>query len=84
MSYIEKGGASKMVSVILPKELEDRLTVLANTTKRSKSLYIREAVEKYLENMEDMYIALYRLENPGDRISNLDSRQIVTINDLSI
>ncbi|HOD71608.1 MAG TPA: ribbon-helix-helix domain-containing protein [Deltaproteobacteria bacterium] len=59
-----------MLSVRLPKELEDRLTALAETTKRSKTFYIREAIENYLENMEDMYIALYRLENPGERISN--------------
>jgi RHH-type rel operon transcriptional repressor/antitoxin RelB len=62
-----------MVSVRLPKELEDRLTVLAKITKRSKSFYIREAVEKYLEEMEDIYIALYRLENPGERISNKEA-----------
>jgi RHH-type rel operon transcriptional repressor/antitoxin RelB len=61
-----------MVSVRLPKELEDRLAILAKTTKRSKSYYIREAIEKYLDDMEDMYLALYRLDNPDNRILNED------------
>ena len=58
-----------MLSVRLPKETEDRLNKLAETTKRSKTFYIREAIERHLDDIEDTYIALYRLENPGKKLT---------------
>ena len=58
-----------MASIRLPKELEDRLSMLAKTTKRSKSFYIREAIDRHLDDIEDTYIALYRLEHPGKRLT---------------
>ena len=53
------------VSVRFDEEIENRLAVLAKQTGRTMSYYIREAVIEKLEDMEDIYIAEKRLENPG-------------------
>ncbi|MCD8554120.1 DUF6290 family protein [Seleniivibrio sp.] len=46
-----------MLTVRLPEEIETRLNELSEKTGRPKSYYIREAVENYLEDMEDLYHA---------------------------
>ena len=56
-----------MLSVRLEAEIEDRLGKLSARTGRTKSYYVREAIERFLEDMEDRYIAIERLENPGKR-----------------
>lgn len=53
-----------MLSVRLPKEMEDRLNALCKETKRSKSFYIKEALMSYIEDIEDGYIAMQRLSDP--------------------
>ncbi len=52
-----------MLSVKLPEELENRLNNLADKTKRSKSFYMREALERYLEEYEEGLLALERLND---------------------
>jgi RHH-type rel operon transcriptional repressor/antitoxin RelB len=46
-----------MLAVRLPEDLENRLTVLAEKTGRSKTFYVREAIEEHLEDLEDLYLA---------------------------
>jgi len=46
-----------MLSVRLPQDLEKRLTHLSQVTKRPKSYYVREAIERFLEDIEDVYLA---------------------------
>lgn len=41
-----------MLSVKLPKDLENRLNRLAAVTRRPKSYYMREALEQYLKEHE--------------------------------
>ena len=50
-------------SVRLPEDIEKRLAALAAETGRSKAFFIREAIEEHLEDLEDSYIALKRLED---------------------
>lgn len=50
------------VSIRLPDELGERLKVLAKQTGRSKTYYIIEAIEKHLEDLEDIYIAEQMIE----------------------
>jgi RHH-type rel operon transcriptional repressor/antitoxin RelB len=40
-----------MLTVRLPDNLEKRLNALAMATKRSKSYYVREALERVMEDM---------------------------------
>jgi RHH-type rel operon transcriptional repressor/antitoxin RelB len=46
-----------MLTVRLPEDVEARLNALSEHTGRPKSYYIREAIENYLEEMEDIYLA---------------------------
>jgi RHH-type rel operon transcriptional repressor/antitoxin RelB len=57
-----------MVAVRLPKELDERLERVASETHRSKSYYIRKALEQYLEDKEDYLLAVARLEEKNPRV----------------
>lgn len=57
------------LAVRLTDDLENRLTILAKRTGRTKTFYAREAIHRYLDEMEDTYIAIERLEKPGKRLS---------------
>ena len=52
-------------TVRLPEELACRLEQLANTTKRSKTSYIVEALERHLDECEDLELALSRFRDPN-------------------
>ena len=56
-----------MLSVRLPEATEARLTALAEKTGRTKTFYVKEAIQNHLDEMEDKYLAIDRLENPVKR-----------------
>ena len=58
-----------MLAVRLPDEIEARLAALAERTGRSKSSYVREAVREHLDDLEDYYLAVQRLEERLPTIS---------------
>ena len=49
-------------SVRLSAETEKRLDALAAKTSRSKSYYLREIIERGLEDVEDYYLAVEAME----------------------
>ena len=61
-----------MLAIRLPDEIEKRLESLAVKTGRTKSFYAREAIMEHLEDIEDYYLAVHRIENPPERIWSLD------------
>ncbi|WP_159990831.1 type II toxin-antitoxin system RelB family antitoxin [Pelistega ratti] len=73
------------LTVRLPDELEQRLDHLATQTGRAKSFYVKQALEAYLEDLEDLLLAnavlervragkekVYRLEDVENEL-HLDS-----------
>ncbi|MDH2998301.1 CopG family transcriptional regulator [Pasteurellaceae bacterium LFhippo2] len=50
------------LTVRLPDELQQRLDYLAIQTGRAKSYYVKEALESYLEDLEDLLLANAVLE----------------------
>jgi len=56
-----------MLAIRLPEDIEQRLADLAEKTGRTKTFYAREAILKYLDDMEDQYLALDRLQHPEQR-----------------
>lgn len=52
-----------LLSVRIEDVLGERLERLAQDTHRSKSFYVKEALMKYMDNLEDIYIAEKRLED---------------------
>ena len=49
-------------SIRLAPETEQRLAFLASQTGRTKAFYLREMIERGLEDMEDYYLAADVLE----------------------
>jgi RHH-type transcriptional regulator, rel operon repressor / antitoxin RelB len=70
-------------SVRLPIKIEQRLSSLAKKTGRTKSFFIRKAIEKGLADTEDYYLAaaaLARVRNGQERlISSTEVRRRLKI-----
>ena len=45
-----------MLAIRLDKDIEDRLTLLARKTGRTKTYYAREAILEHLQDLEDAYL----------------------------
>jgi len=54
-----------MLAIRLDQEIERRLESLAKKTGRTKTYYAREAILEHLEDMEDYYLAVETIQNPG-------------------
>jgi len=46
-----------MIAVRVSEEIEMRLDRLAQLTGRTKTYYVREAIEEHLDDLEEMYLA---------------------------
>jgi RHH-type rel operon transcriptional repressor/antitoxin RelB len=57
----DKGDNMSILSVRVPDEIHDRLIKLAEKTRRTKSSFINEMIETSLEEYEEAYLALERL-----------------------
>ena len=55
-----------VANIRLDVELERRLDFLAKETGRTKSFYIRKALEETIEDLEDLYLARHRVEALGN------------------
>lgn len=51
-----------MPAVQIPEDLDNRLNALARRTGRSKSSFVREALMRQLDDIEDYYFAMETLE----------------------
>ncbi|MCI4397484.1 MAG: ribbon-helix-helix protein, CopG family [Acidobacteria bacterium] len=49
----------------MPDLMARKLDEMARASRRTKSSFILEALEQYLENREDVEIALSRIRDPG-------------------
>ncbi len=63
-----------MLAVRLSEDLEKRLDQLSKETHRSKSYYVKRALEEFLQDREDYLLALARYEKveQGERTYSLD------------
>ncbi|KYC42348.1 hypothetical protein WA1_20475 [Scytonema hofmannii PCC 7110] len=55
-----------MSSIEFSQEIENRLNHLVKVTGRCSADY-HQAILQYIEDLEDTYLALERLQNPGRR-----------------
>lgn len=63
------------MTIRLDPRLDERLNNLTKQTGRSKSFYLTQAVESYLENMEDLLIAnavMERIQTGKERTYTAD------------
>ena len=72
-------------SIQLTSDMEQRLDFLASQTGRSKTYYLRELVERGLEDLEDYYLAaevVERLRKGTERVySNAEVRESLGLDD---
>jgi RHH-type transcriptional regulator, rel operon repressor / antitoxin RelB len=71
------------IALRLTPELDERLSTLAKKTHRSKSYYVREALEHYIEDLEDYYSAMSVSENPGKIYSLEEVEEMCGLDDKS-
>lgn len=55
-----------MLAVRLGESTERRLEALAAKTGRTKTFYVREAIEAHLDDLEDFYLAEERMRTFGE------------------
>jgi RHH-type rel operon transcriptional repressor/antitoxin RelB len=70
-----------MLAIRLPKDIDQRLEALAKRTGRTKTWYAREAILRHLEDMEDTYIAIDRVENPAKRLTMEEVEKALGVED---
>jgi RHH-type transcriptional regulator, rel operon repressor / antitoxin RelB len=58
-----------MLAIRLPPEIEKRLAAIARKTGRTKSFYVREAILRHVEDLEDYHLAQRRLVRGRERVT---------------
>ena len=56
------------VSARLPDELVLQIDDAARRLKRSRAEVIRQAIEYYLDDLEDLHLGIERLQDPADPV----------------
>ena len=70
-----------MIAVRLDPTTDERLTRLANETGRSKSYYVKQAIDAFLEDREDYLLAPAVLERDEPRKPIADVRRALGLDD---
>jgi RHH-type rel operon transcriptional repressor/antitoxin RelB len=60
-----------MLSVRLDETIQTKLDNLANITKRSKSFFVKEALNSYLDDMADYLEVQKRNQNPTQNLISI-------------
>ena len=60
------------ITARVPDELAEALDTAAARLKRNRADVIRQALEQYLEDFDDLSIALERLQDPTDPVLDWD------------
>ena len=58
-----------MLTVRLPAGIEKRLDLLAKRTGRPKNFYVRQAILRHIDDLEDYYLARRRLSRKAARVT---------------
>ena len=72
MTSINITQAKTQITARLPNTVVDALDTVAHRLKRSRAELVRRAVERYLEDFDDLSIAVDRLRDPSDPVLDWD------------
>lgn len=72
MALDDIGDAMTQVTALLPDSVVDQLDHAASQLRRSRAEIVRQAVERYLEDFDDLSVAVGRLCDPGDAVLDWD------------
>jgi len=62
MTSIPYFEEATMLTIRLPKSVEERLNTLSSETEHTKSFFVKEVLIRYLEELEDVYLSSQVLE----------------------
>ena len=60
------------ITARLPDEVVGALDAAANRLKRSRAEIVRQAIQHYLEDFDDLSVAVERLRDPSDPVLDWD------------
>ena len=60
------------ITARLPDAVVDELDAAASRLKRSRAEVIRQAIQRYLEEFDDLSVAVDRLRDPNDPVLDWD------------
>ena len=60
------------ITARVPEELAKALDAAAAVLKRSRADVVRQALERYLEDFDDLSVAVERMRNPSDPVLDWD------------
>lgn len=60
------------ITARVPDELAEALDTAAARLKRSRADVVRQALEQYIEDFDDLSVALERLQDPTDPVLDWD------------
>ena len=60
------------ITARVPEELAQALDAAAAQLRRSRAEVVRQALERYLEDFDDLAVALERLRDPADPVLDWD------------
>lgn len=60
------------ITARLPDTVVDALDAAASRLKRSRAEIVRQAIERYLEDFDDLSVAIDRLRDPNDPVMDWD------------
>jgi len=58
-----------MLTVRLPVDIEKRLDLLAKRTGRTMNFYVRQAILRHIDDLEDYFLATQRLSRKAARVT---------------
>jgi RHH-type transcriptional regulator, rel operon repressor / antitoxin RelB len=74
-------STSALTAVRLEQKISERLEILAKSTGRTKSFYIKKAIMQFLDEMEEAYIALDRVKKPSKRYTMEEAKRLLNVED---
>ena len=60
------------ITARVPDELVEALDAAATQLRRSRAAIVRQALERYLEDFDDLAVAVERLRDPADPVLDWD------------
>ena len=60
------------ITARVPEELAEALDAAAAVLKRSRADVVRQALERYLKDFDDLSVAVERMRNPSDPVLDWD------------
>ena len=60
------------ITARVPDELAEALDAAAAALKRSRADVVRQALERYLEDFDDLSVAVERMQDPSDPVLDWD------------